>query len=138
VGFEKAPVNESKPDRRAAQQRLKQQVQIQLTIHTVLIGHFAVLVKSYFLGFPARTAQTGLVFWTILGYEMTMSTLQEIKAAIPKLTLEERAEVARCLHGWTDDEWDDQMKRDLAAGKLDPLLKKVDADIDGGQFSELP
>ncbi len=67
-----------------------------------------------------------------------MSTVQEIKAAIPKLTLEERAEVARCLHGWEDDDWDEQMKRDLAAGKLDQLLKKVDADIDGGKFSESP
>jgi hypothetical protein len=48
-GVWKARVNESKPDRRAAQQqRLKQQVQIQITIHTVLIGHFAVLVKLIF------------------------------------------------------------------------------------------
>jgi hypothetical protein len=46
MGFEKAQVNESKPDRRAAQQqRRKQQVQIHITIHTVLIGQFAVLVK---------------------------------------------------------------------------------------------
>jgi hypothetical protein len=82
--------------------------------------------------------KTGLVFRQILGYQMIVSTLQEIKAAIPKLTLEERAEVARCLHGWEDDEWDEQMKGDLAAGKLDPLLKKVDSDIDRGQFSELP
>jgi hypothetical protein len=67
-----------------------------------------------------------------------MSTLQEIKAAIPKLTLEERAEVARCLHGWEDDDWDKQMKSDLAAGKLDGLLKKVDAGIDCGNFSEMP
>jgi len=67
-----------------------------------------------------------------------MSTLQEIKAAIPKLTLEERAEVARCLHGWEDDEWDQQMKRDLAAGKLDKLLTKVDADIERGNYSDSP
>jgi len=31
-------------------------------------------------------------------------TVEEIKAAIPKLTLEQRAELARCLHGWQDDE----------------------------------
>jgi hypothetical protein len=47
-GVWKALVNESKPDRRAAQQRLKQQVQIQITIHTVLIGYFAGLVKFIF------------------------------------------------------------------------------------------
>ena len=67
-----------------------------------------------------------------------MSTLQEIKAAIPKLTLEERAEVARCLHGWQDDAWDEQMKRDLADGKLNKLLAKVDADIEKGKFSDFP
>lgn len=32
-----------------------------------------------------------------------MSTVAEIKAAIPRLTLEERAEVARCLSEWQDD-----------------------------------
>ena len=67
-----------------------------------------------------------------------MNTLQEIKAAIPKLTLEERAEVARCLHGWEDDEWDEQMKQDLAAGKLNPILARVDADISRGNYSDLP
>jgi hypothetical protein len=65
-------------------------------------------------------------------------TVEEIKAAIPTLTLEQRAEVARCLHGWEDDEWDAQMKRDLSAGKLDKLLKKVDSDIESGNLSDLP
>ena len=67
-----------------------------------------------------------------------MSTLQEIKAAIPNLTLAERAEVARCLHQWEDDEWDQQMKRDAAEGKLDGLLKKIDSDIAQGNLSEGP
>jgi len=67
-----------------------------------------------------------------------MSTVHEIKAAIPKLTLEERAEVARCLHQWEDDDWDKQMKRDLIAGRLDKLLKKVDSDIAEGNLSDLP
>jgi hypothetical protein len=65
-------------------------------------------------------------------------TVEEIKAAIPKLTLEERAEVARSLHGWEDDEWDAQLKRDITAGKLNKLLKKVDADIKQGNLSDLP
>lgn len=67
-----------------------------------------------------------------------MSTIAEIKAAIPSLTLEERAEVARCLGQWKDDEWDDQLKRDLAAGKLDKLLSKVDKDIVKGKLGDLP
>ena len=67
-----------------------------------------------------------------------MKTVEEIKAAIPSLTLEERAEVARCLHEWEDDEWDQRMKRDAGKGKLDRLLKKVDADIEQGNLSESP
>ena len=56
-------------------------------------------------------------------------SVQEIKAAVQQLTLEERAEVAACLHAWNDDDWDEQMKRDLASGKLDKILARVDADI---------
>ena len=55
-------------------------------------------------------------------------SVQEIKEAVRHLTAEERAEVAACLHSWTDDEWDKQMKRDPAAGKLDKILAQVDAD----------
>ena len=57
-----------------------------------------------------------------------MSTVAEIKAAIAKLTLEEWAEVARYLHEWENDAWDKQMQQDLAAGKLNGLLAKVDGD----------
>jgi hypothetical protein len=65
-------------------------------------------------------------------------TVEEIKAAIATLSLEERAEVARALHAWEDDAWDEQMKRDLNDGKLDKLLSKVDADIAEGKLSDLP
>ena len=67
-----------------------------------------------------------------------MSTVADIKAAISQLTLEERAEVARCLHEWEDAAWDKQMQQDLAAGKLDRLLAKVDDDIDHGKLRDLP
>ena len=69
---------------------------------------------------------------------MCMSTVAEIKAAISQLTLEERAEVARCLHEWEDDAWDKQIQQDLTAGKMDGLLAKVDDDIDQGKLRELP
>jgi hypothetical protein len=56
-------------------------------------------------------------------------SVQEIKEAVQCLRLEERAELAACLHSWKDDEWDEQMKRDLASGKLDKVLPRVDVDI---------
>ena len=67
-----------------------------------------------------------------------MTTVQEIKVAIEKLSLSERAELEKLLHGWEDDEWDRQMIADAKSGKLDRLIKKVDANIDAGNLRELP
>jgi hypothetical protein len=65
-------------------------------------------------------------------------SVQEIKAAVQSLTLEERAEVAACLHSWNDDEWDEQMKRDLVSGKLDKVLAQVDAAIAENKIRGMP
>ena len=56
-----------------------------------------------------------------------MSTVQEIKLAIAKLTLEERAEIAAELCDWGDDDWDHQMKADAAAAKFDALNREAEA-----------
>jgi hypothetical protein len=56
-----------------------------------------------------------------------MSTVQDIKSAISKLSLEERAELISELCGWTDDDWDRQMKSDVAAGKFAPLNRAAEA-----------
>ena len=62
--------------------------------------------------------------------------MAEIKSAIEQLSFEERAKLATWLHGppwrvrpvadWNDDEWDEQMKRDIASGKLDDVLREVE------------
>ena len=65
-------------------------------------------------------------------------SVQQIKDAVRQLTLEERAEVAACLHDWKDDAWDEKLKRDLAAGKLHKLLHEVDADIAEGKLRDMP
>ena len=54
-----------------------------------------------------------------------MSTVVEIKEAIGKSSLEERAELITELCGWTDDDWDRQTRRDAAAGKFDPLNREA-------------
>ncbi len=56
-----------------------------------------------------------------------MSTVTEIKAAIAKLSLEQRAEIIAELCGWTDDDWDRQMKADVAAGKFAALNREAEA-----------
>jgi hypothetical protein len=53
-----------------------------------------------------------------------MGRVEEIKAAIDKLSPQERCAL---LHPWSDDEWDRQMKRDAAAGKFDALNREADA-----------
>ena len=65
-------------------------------------------------------------------------SLAEIKSAIQLLSFEERAELAAWLHGWKDDEWDVQMKRDIASGKLDVVLREIEEDIKTGRVREMP
>ena len=62
----------------------------------------------------------------------------ELKEEVMKLSFEQKAELAAVLHGWEDDAWDKQMKEDAKAGRLDPLLEKVEADIAAGRVRELP
>jgi hypothetical protein len=65
-------------------------------------------------------------------------SLAEIKSAIQQLSFEQRAELAAWLHGWKDDEWDEQMKRDVADGKLDLVLDEVEDDFKAGRLREMP
>jgi len=67
-----------------------------------------------------------------------MSTVDEIKAAIEKLSEKERREIARFASGWEDDAWDRQIQQDFDTGKLDALLKEVDDDIAKGRLEEGP
>jgi hypothetical protein len=67
-----------------------------------------------------------------------MSTVEEIKSAIEKLSETERREVARFASGWEDDAWDRQIQQDFDAGKLNALLQQVDSDIDAGRIEEGP
>src|SRR5947207_13594144 len=62
-------------------------------------------------------------------------SIDQIKEAIGQLSFAERAELAAWLHGWKDDDWDEQMKRDIASGKLDHVLREVDDDIRSGRLS---
>ena len=65
-------------------------------------------------------------------------SLGEIKNAIQQLSFEQRAELAAWLHGWNDDDWDEQMKRDIASGKLDTVLHELEEDIKAGRVREMP
>jgi hypothetical protein len=65
-------------------------------------------------------------------------SLAEIQSAIEQLSFEERAKLAAWFHGWKDDEWDEQMKRDVADGNLDLVLREVEDDIKAGRLRDIP
>ena len=62
-----------------------------------------------------------------------MSTVAEIKAAIDRLSLEERCELEALLHPFQDDDWDKQMKCDAAAGKFGALHDAAAAEHAAGK-----
>jgi len=65
-------------------------------------------------------------------------SIEQIKEAIEQLSFEQRAELAAWLHGWKDDEWDEQMKRDIADGRFDAVVREIDEDIRAGRLSGMP
>ena len=65
-------------------------------------------------------------------------SVEQIKTAIEQLSFKERAELAAWFHGWRDDEWDEQTKRDVAEGKLDNVLREVEDDIAAGRLRDMP
>ena len=66
-----------------------------------------------------------------------MSTVEEIRTAIERLSLEERAQIIAELCGWSDDDWNRQMKADGAAGKFASLNREAEAADAAGQTRPL-
>ncbi len=76
---------------------------------------------------------------SLCAYFFGMSTVAEIKAAIDKLTLEERCELEALLHPFEDDAWDRQMKRDAEpGGKLYRLMEASENEAKAGKLIDLP
>lgn len=54
-----------------------------------------------------------------------MSTVQEIEAALQRLSPEERAAFRAWYAAYDSDEWDRQIEADVAAGRLDWLIAEA-------------
>lgn len=66
-----------------------------------------------------------------------MSTLEEIKDAIDKLSFQERCELLAMLNPSSYDEWDRTMLADsMPGGKLDRLMENAHRDFQGGKCKE--
>ena len=68
----------------------------------------------------------------------TVSTVQEIEAAIKRLPREEFLKLHARLQRRFDDEWDQQMKADAKAGRLDHLAGEAIADYRAGGTKPFP
>lgn len=64
-------------------------------------------------------------------------SVEEIEKAITKLSAKDRAKLLAWLAELDADEWDQQIERDIEAGKFDKLAQKAVADVKAGRFRKL-
>lgn len=68
-----------------------------------------------------------------------MSRVEEIKAAIERLSFEERCELNAWLNPQPQDDWDIEMQADTAAGgKLRKLIREAESDASSGHLRDFP
>jgi DNA-binding transcriptional MerR regulator len=70
--------------------------------------------------------------------KMRGMSFTEIKEQVTQLSAEQRAELRELIEELEADAWDEQIKEDARAGRLDHLIAKVDADIAAGRTVRLP
>jgi hypothetical protein len=61
-----------------------------------------------------------------------MSTVEQIEAAILKLSTQELTQLADWVLDLDKQRWDEQIERDVAAGKLDFLAQEALAEFEAG------
>lgn len=63
--------------------------------------------------------------------------VEEIKEAIAQLAPEELTGLSAWLADYQAQVWDEQIERDVEAGRLDALLEEVDAAYEAGEATPL-
>lgn len=64
-------------------------------------------------------------------------SVKEIESAITKLSPSDLAELAAWFADYYNEEWDQQIERDLDEGRLDNFLSEVEAEYKAGQAKPL-
>jgi hypothetical protein len=65
-------------------------------------------------------------------------TVEEIRAAIEQLSEPDRRKLANWFEELEEASWDDEMARDFSpGGRGQPLIEKINQDIDKGKFTPL-
>lgn len=65
-------------------------------------------------------------------------SIQEIEAAVARLTPDELGRFAEWFEQYRADEWDRQIEADAQAGRLDTLIREAEADIAAGRVRPFP
>jgi hypothetical protein len=65
-----------------------------------------------------------------------MSTIEELEAAVQRLSTEERAVFRAWFAEFDAREWDRQLEADVASGRLDWLAAEALADRDAGRSTD--
>jgi hypothetical protein len=65
-----------------------------------------------------------------------MSTIEEVEAAVQRLSPEERAAFRAWFAEFDAHEWDRQLEADVAAGRLDWLADEAHADRQAGRCTD--
>lgn len=66
-----------------------------------------------------------------------MSTVEQIEAAILKLSPQELSHLADWVLDLDEQRWDEQIERDIVAGKLDFLAQEALAEFESGSCRTL-
>lgn len=64
-------------------------------------------------------------------------SLSELESEVQKLSAAELNAFTRWLEEFAATRWDGQIEQDVANGKLDALLAKVDGEFESGKCQEL-
>lgn len=65
-----------------------------------------------------------------------MSTIEQIEQAVRELTPDERAKFRSWFAQFDADEWDRQLEADVAAGRLDWLIREAREDNKAGRCTD--
>jgi hypothetical protein len=65
-----------------------------------------------------------------------MNTVEELEAAVRRLSPQEREEFRAWFAGFDAAEWDRQLEGDVAAGRLDWLVAEARADRQAGRCTD--
>jgi hypothetical protein len=69
--------------------------------------------------------------------EGTEMSVEELEAAVSKLTAEDLSRFSQWFEEFLADAWDEQIEQDVKAGRLDHLLKHADEEFDAGRCNPL-